>query len=814
MASDSLNQIGRFVKKTRQNSDYALKRYHANLPTVENVRDVFDPDIPFEMAFKTRRKEDKVSLNLTFREPPPLRGCKSECISNACESFTLTGTSHYITVAQPYVATTVSIFVDGDILPASQFNEDNPEGGGIYIQTPSGEHVVVVCYIYGDCSEEDDVGNCDFRDDFERSLTDSWGGTWIIGSTPPNGAWGVAGFGGLTGGFGWNKDDGRTFPIPYAPLRAHQIIGDMTEGFTLTALWRIDHIPDGSNGDISFGLGFAATDFTPPDTRVKSSAFLTISSHASFGAFGVGEDLTGNGVVDAGTTVAKTDWEANVTYRLKWEHSSGQSKLKFWKASEAEPDWMATYTGPFGTGNVQYLTYTSDKNATVAGDAHATQMNLYDIRVVCEGAGDACIDALNSEEFIRSEASGWGISEFAGNAPWDGGTSVNGSEGVLQQGGGQAIVSYPVLTYPIELKTKFRFEGVGSPEKFLKIGFFPDTDTSAEGWFVDIQNVGSNLDTFLGTVFEGLRYGGSLPVLSNVVPSDTINLKLRIFGPVSTGIPFPAFRRDLHAKIWKDGQGEPAEYTDVNVPTVSDPAIYIACRPLSSNPSITWYIDYIQITECNSTCSSTIITLDNFNRIEVSDFGTASSGGTWTVDTTQGNVTESVDGTKGIFVAEAAGPGDPQYFRRLRLDIDGNHISGKDWFELRALVSSTDNVGTGSADGISVRIGNGTDFVAIFTNTSGVNDIHYREEGNTHAVYSYPFTAGDPFWMALRVDFLAGTIIGKAWSEIDLEPSEWGSAAIADSLTNSNVNQVYVTVTGRAANTFTVDNISITVEDC
>ena len=80
---DKLNQIGKYIGKTQNNADDALKRYSANIPKVERVRDVFDRVIPFTMTFMTEDYHHGVSLDLFFRPPPP-SACCEDCFCVVC----------------------------------------------------------------------------------------------------------------------------------------------------------------------------------------------------------------------------------------------------------------------------------------------------------------------------------------------------------------------------------------------------------------------------------------------------------------------------------------------------------------------------------------------------------------------------------------------------------------------------------------------------------------------------------------------------------------------------------------------------------
>lgn len=169
MASDNLKQIGKFIGKTGRDADRALKRTVPIRPRLERIRDVFDSTTEFEMSFEKTPDDTRVLLDLFFNLPPPIRGCKVGCIITKCEDFDFTSGSHSVTVANPYLAGTVSVYIDGEKLDNSQVFEANPSGGEVYFQGPASYEAVSICYIYlNDDCQTDDTSLCLF--DFEPSF--------------------------------------------------------------------------------------------------------------------------------------------------------------------------------------------------------------------------------------------------------------------------------------------------------------------------------------------------------------------------------------------------------------------------------------------------------------------------------------------------------------------------------------------------------------------------------------------------------------------------------------------------------------------
>jgi hypothetical protein len=66
MGSDSLKQVGKYIKGTRKDTDYALSQYSEIFPKIERIRAPFNPDNPFTMEFRNKQQENKITITLTF----------------------------------------------------------------------------------------------------------------------------------------------------------------------------------------------------------------------------------------------------------------------------------------------------------------------------------------------------------------------------------------------------------------------------------------------------------------------------------------------------------------------------------------------------------------------------------------------------------------------------------------------------------------------------------------------------------------------------------------------------------------------------
>lgn len=149
MASDNLNQVGRYIRDSGRNASLAMKRVTKKMPKHDRARDTISSIHPFFMQIHTDGKSS-VTLNINFNKPPPT-DCEAECIATACEDFALYAGGHSITVANPYEPNTVRAYANGEILQEINLNEENPSGGQVYVQVPGPITTIVVCYSYVAC---------------------------------------------------------------------------------------------------------------------------------------------------------------------------------------------------------------------------------------------------------------------------------------------------------------------------------------------------------------------------------------------------------------------------------------------------------------------------------------------------------------------------------------------------------------------------------------------------------------------------------------------------------------------------------------
>lgn len=196
MANDGLNQLGKYIKKTRDDSNYALNRYLQRRASVERVRDVFDPINSFTMKFRTREGHERAVLDLRFDKPPPTRlyGTSTTQLFSCGQSFTVGTSGALLTLATSYVSDSLTVFMNGALLSDSQYAEIDPDAGQVYVNGgPRGSNTVVICYtsFIKDCTAIQ-------FDDFNRTVTDGLGYTlagypWVLTTSQGTGSINVDG---------------------------------------------------------------------------------------------------------------------------------------------------------------------------------------------------------------------------------------------------------------------------------------------------------------------------------------------------------------------------------------------------------------------------------------------------------------------------------------------------------------------------------------------------------------------------------------------------------------------------------------------
>lgn len=151
MASDRLNQVGKYINKTRKDADLALAKHIPNRPQIERARDLFDSATPFEMEFTIGPNISEVKLDISFTSPPQANGCEGDCLKAKCEEFRLEAGSHYITLEHPATPGTIKVFKNGTLTD----NWDQVNNNRLYIGYLSSSTLIVVCYFWGSLHFDD-----------------------------------------------------------------------------------------------------------------------------------------------------------------------------------------------------------------------------------------------------------------------------------------------------------------------------------------------------------------------------------------------------------------------------------------------------------------------------------------------------------------------------------------------------------------------------------------------------------------------------------------------------------------------------------
>lgn len=145
--SDSLRQIGKYVKKSNKEGNHSLKRPLPTDPTIERARDIFDPEAEFRMDFYIKPYNTRTVLTVQFKPPPPT-SCCGGCQCQVCEVF-LDGNEELI-VSYPYLAGTVRIYYNN--INFTTFSETNPNTGAVTLtsEVVAGQEIKV-CYVHSIC---------------------------------------------------------------------------------------------------------------------------------------------------------------------------------------------------------------------------------------------------------------------------------------------------------------------------------------------------------------------------------------------------------------------------------------------------------------------------------------------------------------------------------------------------------------------------------------------------------------------------------------------------------------------------------------
>lgn len=68
MATDTLKQSSKNLKKTKDQTQFVVNRVNRNFPLIERLRDSFGVTHPYRMEFKTYEANDLVHVTFIFAE--------------------------------------------------------------------------------------------------------------------------------------------------------------------------------------------------------------------------------------------------------------------------------------------------------------------------------------------------------------------------------------------------------------------------------------------------------------------------------------------------------------------------------------------------------------------------------------------------------------------------------------------------------------------------------------------------------------------------------------------------------------------------
>lgn len=68
MATDTLKQASKNLKRTKDRTEFTVNRAHKNFPLIERLRDSFGTTHPFNMEFQTYGADDSVHATFIFKE--------------------------------------------------------------------------------------------------------------------------------------------------------------------------------------------------------------------------------------------------------------------------------------------------------------------------------------------------------------------------------------------------------------------------------------------------------------------------------------------------------------------------------------------------------------------------------------------------------------------------------------------------------------------------------------------------------------------------------------------------------------------------
>lgn len=167
--TDSLNQVGKYLKETSRKSDFAIKRTFREAPSTERIRDIFDPDYPLEAKFDIGKNITSTTIDIYFGRRLPNIGCCADCYCGATEAYTSDSlVSGSIYLSQPYVQNTTVVYLNGSRATRNtDYVESSPSSGQLSILSDFSTIVISYVYTTDNCTEETCPEDTRFCPDYE-----------------------------------------------------------------------------------------------------------------------------------------------------------------------------------------------------------------------------------------------------------------------------------------------------------------------------------------------------------------------------------------------------------------------------------------------------------------------------------------------------------------------------------------------------------------------------------------------------------------------------------------------------------------------
>lgn len=411
MTTDSIKQIGKYLKQSQDKSTKALSRYQPTTSVSERVRDIFDNAHTFKMKFKSQ-SSGRVKLDLRFYTVNDL-GTKSTCSDCFCyvtEAF-LGGDTTYDLTYTPVTSSSIKVYKDTTKVTVYSWDSDKT----ITITETTSGYLVYISYVYsyGDCTGSD----CTYLiDNFERLLSDctsadllaTFNGNYALDPDYP------------AGYYQNNVDFGQTDSGADITARGITNTGDPYQG---TSDARIEEgilklisykttEPDAFLNDSEvFIKNFQITD----DAKIQFRIKLTLDQpcvntyDTPYAGIYISDASTGYPSIQAvfetnapdasvflecfsnshnffydsiAQDISNTGW---YTVKIEVDNTAHKAYMKYWADGYSEPDWnftldLGTHVITFDSNNVTVDIWTNNAD----GGGSTLEMDIDTIQIGCE----------------------------------------------------------------------------------------------------------------------------------------------------------------------------------------------------------------------------------------------------------------------------------------------------------------------------------------------------------------------------------------------------------------------------------------------